>query len=169
MSISLITPYNTSNLNRYNKTKTISFKQKEVDSVKQWCSLFEHEICNIKSDKKLRAEKTDSLLKLLESETRSNQAKILLDPNFRTGTIFDAALCYDDYAATSVWNYVKEKTDKNIQGGFIIGANFYPDETAFFKAAKVHEFELSEDILDFVDKKLDERLKKKFFNMKVDG
>lgn len=169
MSISLITPYNTSKLNRYNKTKTISFKQKEVDSIKQWCSLFEHEICNIKSDKKLRAEKTDSLLKILESETRSNQAKILLDPNFRTGTIFDAALCYDDYAATSVWNYVKEKTDKNIQGGFIIGANFYPDETAFFKAAKAHEFELSEDILDFVDKKLDERLKKKFFNMKVDG
>jgi len=158
--------------NKNYTSNPISFgsKQDNTDKLVDEYSKKFDKLMNDKRFSKTHVQKElDILFDKIKDESDTVKGRFLLDVNLYLGEVFEIALSNSSYAAWKIWDCVKNHTNSDIQGQFVIGNQGVPNDTAFFNAATMKEPELAEDILKFINTKLDVRVRRKFYNLKSAG
>lgn len=170
MNISAIN--NTFNKKLYPQNQTIiSFKRNmEIDNerIDFYISSLEQILYNRDAQTE-NSKKADQLFQKLQNENDRVKAKFLIEPSMGgidPMTPFECAITINPEIAVKIWQFVKSYTNYDQQGQFLLGNLSSPESSAFIKAIDNNEIALADDILSFVDKFPDLRLRKRFFNLK---
>lgn len=158
--------------NKKYASNAIKFGNREEDVdylVAKYSKSFEKLVYDNRISKPNQKAGIDNLFNKLAQASNDVKTKFLLDINLNMGDVFTVALMNSSYASWKVWEFVKNNTNKDIQGQFIIGSTGTANDTAFYNAATMKEPGLAVDILDFISKKTDLRLRRKFFNLNDSG